>query len=288
MKPFLAIDLTNNKKNEQINGSEFLVQETSAALAQRLETSVDQAQQTVKKSKLPLGLRIAQYVCGLGAVMILCGILKSDVDFAQGYANAPELYWVGGIGAVVWLCLWLWGKRKSKKLLGTEESQQTMSHLENTAEAVYRELGVPEGAKDVDVLFFFYKEKDGQIRVTEKGICQYFNPEFKVFADGENLYLVNLEGKYAIPLSAMKRIYTVKKHIRMAGWNKQETFNKGIYKPYKMTTDDYGCVHCKQYSILEFQFQGQTYGLYIPPYELAVFEAVTGLKAETSAEKRGE
>ena len=38
MKPFLGIDLTTNKKNEKINGQEFLIQTPSSALTSFFET----------------------------------------------------------------------------------------------------------------------------------------------------------------------------------------------------------------------------------------------------------
>ena len=37
MKPFLGIDLTTDKKNEQFNGTEFLVMKPSSAMAQSFE-----------------------------------------------------------------------------------------------------------------------------------------------------------------------------------------------------------------------------------------------------------
>ena len=87
MKPCLGIDLTLNKKNEQFNGSEFLIQKTSVALSESLEASTDKAEKTIEKSKLPLPLRIAQFVCGIAALLITSGILKADVSLAEGYHN---------------------------------------------------------------------------------------------------------------------------------------------------------------------------------------------------------
>ena len=277
MKPFLGIDLTTDKKNEQFNGTEFLVQTPSAALANTLESSSEKAEKTIETAKLPLLFRIIQFICGIAALLIASGILKADVSLAEGYHNAPWLYWSAGICAVVWLVLWLWSKQKAKTVLETEESEQTFSHLEGTANAIYKELSVPDDAKDIDILSFFYKVKDGEIKVQEKGmqVSQYFNPEFKVFTDEENLYFANLEGKYAFPLSSIVKIHTVKKHIRIARWNKSEKLNKGIYKQYKLTTDNYGCVHCKQYHILEINYQGKSVGIYFPCYELPVLEEST-------------
>ena len=92
MKPFLGIDLTTNKKNEQINGSEFLIQTPSFALSNSLEVSTDKAEKTIEKSQLPLPLRIVQVTCGLTALLITTGILKAGVSFEEGYHNAPWLF----------------------------------------------------------------------------------------------------------------------------------------------------------------------------------------------------
>lgn len=276
MKPFLGIDLTADKKNEQINGNEFLVQTPSDSLSKSLENSTNNAEQTIEKSKLPLPLRMIQYICGIAALVIIGGMLKADVSVLQGYQNAPALYWTAGICALVWFVLWICSKHKSKTVLETDESAQTFSYLDGVVDAIYSELSVPADAKEVDILSFFYKVKDGNIKVCEKGMqtAQYFNPEFKVFADTENFYLVNLEGKYAFPLTSIAKIHTVKNHIRITCWNKDEKINKGIYKQYKLTTDKYGCVHCKHYHILEINHNGESWGIYIPCYELHVLEEI--------------
>lgn len=275
MKPFLGIDLTTDKNNEQFNGTEFLVQAPSVALVNALESSCEKAEKTIETAKLPLLFRIMQFICGIAALLIVCGILKADISLAEGYHNAPWLYWIAGICAAVWLVLWLWSKQKEKTVLEAEESEQAFSHLEGTASAIYKVLSVPDNAKDIDVLSFFYKMKNGEIVPVEKSFFTHINPEFKIFSDEENLYLANLEGKYAFPLSSIVKIHTIKKHIRISGWNKEEKFNKGIYKQYKLSEDNYGSIHCKQYHILEINYQGASCGIYFPCYELPVFEECT-------------
>lgn len=278
MKPFLGIDLTTNKDNEQVNGEEFLIQRPSPALTALLDESTEKAEEAVERSKLPLPLRIIEYICGIAALLIASGIFKADVSFAEGYKNAPALYWAAAICAVVWLILWIWSKLKSNATLETDETTQTMSRLEGVSNSIYTDLDVPANAKDADVLFFFYKLKDGQIKVQEKSLIQYLNPEFKVYADSDYLYLANLEAKYAFSLSEIKAIRTVQKRIRILSWNKEEAHNKGIYKKYKLTSDDSGCIHCKYYHIIELEHDGQLHGIYIPCYELPVFEELIGLK----------
>lgn len=78
--------------------------------------------------------------------------------------------------------------------------------------------------------------KDESIRVVEKGlqIAPCINSAYLIFTDSGNLYFANLECKYAIPLSSIKRIKSVKKTIRILKWNKDEPYHKGIYKQYRV------------------------------------------------------
>jgi len=286
MKPFLGIDLTIDKKNTQLNGKEFLIAKTSSALTQSFERSSDQAMETIEKSELPLLLRILQAICGFIALIMFFGtinaFIRSDTSPVQAYHNVPWLYWVGGACLVVWLVLKLFSRKKEKTVLEDEENARVFSSLESVSNSIYTELSVPADATEVDILTFFYKEKGEQIKVCEKGmqIAPYLNPIFKVFSDAEYLYLADLEGKYAFPLSSIRAIRTIKKHIRIMEWNKETRFDDGIYKQYKLTSDNYGCIHCKHYHILEVSHNDETWGIYIPCYELPVFEKLTGLKAQ--------
>lgn len=282
MKPFLGIDLTNNKKNEEVSGSEFITQTPAPALLESLEGSTDEVCEIDNRSKLPLPLRIIQTVCGFVALVTAGGLLKSSVSFAEGYRNAPALYWIGGICLILWLILWICSKLKSKSVLETEESTQTLSKFEGISDAIFRDLNVPADAKEVDVLSFYYKNNDGTIKVCEKALqmSKYTNPIFHAFADDENLYLANFDGKYTFPRSELQVLRRVDKRIQISDWNKEEPFDKGRYKEYKLTTDNYDRIHCKCYYILELTHNGDLWGIYIPCYELPVFQALTGLTVQ--------
>ena len=288
MKPFLGIDLTTNKKNEQTNGEELLVARPALSLTQSLESSSENLEETIEKGKLPLPIRIGHWICGTVGIIIAFGIINAlggedDISLSQAYQNASWLFWLGGACLVAWAILKLISMRKEKSVLETDESSQVFHHFNKTCDAILADLAVPADAKEIDILSFFYKEKDDNIKVCEQGlqIAPYANPIFYIFADTENLYLANLEGKYAIALSAIKAIKSVKKSIKIFEWNKDEPYNKGIYKQYKLSEDKYGCIICKSYHILEFEYNNELWGVYFPCYELPVIEEITGLKADT-------
>ncbi len=287
MKPFLGIDLTTDKNNEKFNGEEFLVAVPSSALTQAYERSSERAEETIKQANLPLPLRIVQGICGVLGLLIATVTIRAVIGddgltLSQAYDNAAWMFLLGGMCLSAWVILKFVSNKKAKTVLGTDESTSTFANLDGVCDAIYSELSVPSNALEVDVLSFYYKMKDGNIKVREKGmqIAPYINPVFKIFTDSENLYIANLEGKYAFPLTSLRSINTIKKNIRIIGWNKEESYNKGIYKQYKMTNDDYGCICCKRYYVLEVDCGDDLMGIYIPCYELPIFEELTGLKAQ--------
>ena len=174
------------------------------------------------------------------------------------------------------------GRRKSKQVLETEESERVFARTENSMSAIFDELDVPPDAQEVDVLTFFYKEKGGECKVCEKTMQMntHFNPIFRLFFDDENLYLANLDGKYTFPRVSLRGIRRVNKRIRLESWNKEEPCNQGRYKAYKLSEGDNGLIYCKPYYILELDRAGERWGIYFPCYELPAFERATGLTAE--------
>ena len=287
MKPFLGIDITTNKKNEQINGEEFVVAKPALSLMRSFESYSENVVETIKKSKLPLPIRIGHWICGAVGAVVAVGILKAlgkenSVTLSEAYRNAPWLFWLGGACLVAWALLKLVSVRKENSVLGTQESSQVLNNLDKTCKAILLDLKVPSDSKEIDILSFFYKVKGDDIKICEKSlqIAPYINSVFHIFTDSDNLYLADLEGKYAIPLSMVKAIRTVKKNIRITEWNKDEKFDKGIYKQYKLREDNYGCIICKRYHILEFEYDNTLWGIYFPCYELPVMEEITGLKSD--------
>ena len=135
MKPFLGIDLTTDKKNEQFNGTEFLVMKPSSAMAQSFEQSSKKAEETIERSKLPLPLRITQFICGgLGAISAV-GIIKGlgTVSLNQAYKNAPWVFWLGGICLLIWGILKIISTLKEKAVLYMEINYHRKFNLSDMA-----------------------------------------------------------------------------------------------------------------------------------------------------------
>ncbi|MBQ1212500.1 MAG: hypothetical protein IIX69_03665 [Clostridia bacterium] len=283
MKPFLGINVTEDKKNTKPNGMEMMVEEPSQELAASLESSKSKMDETEKKAKLPLALRIIQFVSMLGAAIFVIGILRGldDITLTEAYANAPVLFWIGGACIVLSAGLSLLEKNRKKNVLESDDSIRTLSNISASVETIFADLGVPDNARDVDIFVFQYKDKNGETKIVAGNRpFMFMNFSFKIFADSRKFYLANIEGKYEFCRDDIKGIRTVGKRYSMNDWNKEYPYDDERYKKYKLTLDRYGVIYGKNYHILEVESNGQLWGIYFPSYELPLFEALSGMKAD--------
>lgn len=281
MKPFLCIDITKNKKNKDENGKEFIVKTISAATSQSLDRVAEEVEKVEKKKGLPLPLTILQFICAIVAFAVMRGIFRADVPLSEAYSNAPGLLWAGG---AAWICfglLALLGRHRTKKTAESEESLVTESRADSMCQAIYMELGVPSNAVEVDFLTFSYKNKNDKIRPVTTGFNRspYANFSYTVYTEDGNLCIVDMKNKYSIPANEIKGIRTIKKSIFVPMWNKNISFNEGIYKQYKISSNDNG-LNLRKHHILDIEHNGEQWSIYFPNYELPFFEYITGMKAD--------
>lgn len=287
MKPFLGYDLTENKKNDNYHGDELLMVKITEVQKASFENAVDDNLELIDKAKLPLIFRIVEGICGFGGLILAGGIARAwgdseDMTLARMYETVPWIFWVSGVLIVIYIALKLIGNKKAKEVLESDEGNLKKNRLDSAVNRIYAELGVPDSTAETDILSFGYKIKNGEIKAKSRGfeLTPYNNLIYRVFSDGSSLCLVNMDGRFEIPLSDIKGIKTVKEHITLSDWNKDTPCRKGEYKQYKITVDDKDLVHIRKYHILEFTHGGEEWGIYFPCYELPVFEKVTGMTAE--------
>ena len=284
MKPIFCIDITNDKKNETLNGSEFISRTLSAQKLKDYEEKQETLEEAVEKSKIPLGLTIVKYLCAFFFLIALGAVAKSrkNLTIPEQFENAPWIFIAGIACAVVWVIIQILSKCKETKILKEENAEEQAEELKKDEKTIFEELEVPSTARSVDVIMFRYKAKNDKIVPHVIGLqtTAYMCLDAKIFASDEGLNIADISSVYTFRKSEIKAIRTVKKRISIANWNKDEDPRKGEFKPYKMAVNNYGDVFFKPYHILEIERDGQLYGLYFPPYELDVFERLTGIAAE--------
>lgn len=157
-----------------------------------------------------------------------------------------------------------------------------------TASEILAELGVPKTARSVDVIGFDYREKKGRISPRgREGVgfgTVYDCYTFKGYVKDKNLcFACTDEGIFAVPLSELKAIRTVRKKILLPDWTKGKPLTHEQYKPYMLKMVRGGVfenLRVGWYHVLEFVHKGETWGIWFPNYELPAFEKLTGLKAD--------
>ena len=280
MKPLFCIDVTLDKNNEIVNGSEFITRTASKQKIEEYENKQEDLEQTVEKSKLPLLLRIIKYLCGLFFLMVLAASVRTG--FETALKNAPILVMSGALCGILGIILHFVSKGKEKKVLKEENAEQQSKEIYEDFKNIHNELNVPDDAAEIDVLLFKYKRKNGKINPYSSGLqtTAYMNMSVKMYETNDELHIADLGNVYSFAKSELKVITTVNKRISVPTWNKDEDPRKGSFKRYKMTVNDIGNVFFKPYYILEIEHGSQIFGIYFPCYELEIFEHLTGLKAE--------
>lgn len=281
MKPFYGIDRTTLKKSTYHEGECFLAATVSEATRQSYERSLNAAEAMTEQTRLPAPLRWAQGLCGWTAALIALGVARAlgNVTFAEAYDNAPGLFWTAGLCAAAWAVLALMALVRKKKVKEQTEYDQKLHRLDGQIGGMYRELGVPENAKEVDVVQLTYRWKNGKLKIHTQGMetTPYTNIPMRVFRREDMLCLADACNRYELPIAGMRRLRLVKKPLVIQGWNKEEPGNAPFYKPYKLAYDGYGRVRTRSYGLLELTHEGTDWALWLPPYELNYISALTGL-----------
>ena len=127
MKPFLGIDITTNRKNERLNGNEFLMLKPSEILSQTLAKTTEQKDVIIQKSKMPLLLRIIKSIYLFLAFICVSALLRARVSLAEAYHNAPWVFWLLPICVILFVLLTIC--EKVKFLLNDAITRQLVSDV---------------------------------------------------------------------------------------------------------------------------------------------------------------
>lgn len=276
MKNVFGINITDNKSNESPDGEVFVTAKISDAQQKALDREFENAEKADEKKDLPFLLSILYYLTLAAAVCCVGGVVKGlsrgKVSLAQAYQNAPAVFWIGGVCAVVAAVLGIFKHLRKKKAENSEETKLEERRVQTLETGNYLTLGVPETATDVDVLAFRYKVKNGETKVVHTAFADYVDTQVKAFTRDGMLCLADLSQCVSIPLDEITGIENIQKRITVLGWNKPTACNQGEYKPYKITTDNMGVLHFKSYCAVTVNHNGETFEISLPPYEQPVIE----------------
>lgn len=229
----------------------------------------------VKRTRIFLWLTIVFCILFAGGFFILVELLDAGIDsgFGQVIENAPwalpvgvPLAAVGGIGLLSVFVL-------SGRFQNSVPVRNLNERAEKLEKECYEALGVPENAPDIDV--FAYQVKNGSRNRASRWTV-YRNVVKKVFREGDAVCFADTSDVVKIPLEQITQIVKTDKRIYFNEWNKQEKFNKGVYKAYKIRCGQYGTFSVKGYYVLQIASGSEQFEILIPCYDIEPVLTLTG------------
>ena len=115
-------------------------------------------------------------------------------------------------------------------------------------------------------------------------MSKYFNMSMYIFKENDALCLATVNEVLSIPLNHIKEVYKINKKINAYGWNKEEPYNKGKYKEYKITANQYNVLFYKYYYSIRINDGTTDYEIIVPPYDYEYFDNIINLEVKESNE----
>ena len=273
MTNLFGVNITDNKENAVIDGEVYCTNRISADQETEIESILETGEELNKQSSLPFPFSLIRTLCQIGWMILSLGIIKAWGDgtsFSQGYQNAPGLYWACLICFVIWLILLIISILRRKHTEATTAYQQNEENAELLLQRIKEKLGIPADAESIDVLAERYVMRNGKPKRKDIGLTQYVNLSMFTYIKREYLCLADASSVWEIPLSSLRSMELIKKRVSFPDWNKQEPYNSKQYKPYQITTNQFGHYFSRYYRVEISDAQGVFY-LLIPEYDGMTF-----------------
>jgi hypothetical protein len=283
-KHLIAVNLTDNKKNEYFDDTPFTTARLSPATREAKESGTKElTKMMVKSMKLPLLLG-GYALIGLGLI-VLMGFIKAlpDTDFMTALSNGKWLLIGGAVSAALGGVLLLIHKREQKKQEESEELPEGMDEPLNSLEAVSRrirmELELPEdedSLTEIEILPYRYKStSDGGTKESLNSGC-FENTGVYFWVEGGTLCITDYESVMRVPLTAIEGYYTVDSKYKISFWWKDEEFNKGEYARYGIKQDSEGNYKLHTYYRVVIREGEDRYEIRVPAYDFDKFQEIVG------------
>ena len=279
-----------NTTDKSVDWTPFVVREIGEDLSKRQDNIAVEGQAKEKQAKLPTWLKIVQYILLYVGLICIAGFLKSIVEtpIETVWKNIGGILIGGAIALLIGVALLCVEKKKVKDIAQSEDYQMLEKSFTNITEQSLDELKVPQDAKHVDIFAVLYKvNKKGKRKHLAMALSEFSAMSMSLFKEGNNVCFADLSVVIGIPLEGLS-IKKINKNATFVNWNKEEAPNKGIYKQYKITGNNYGVLWVKPYYSLQFTYQEEGYEVLFPSYELETICDVTGLQVEEPKKEKAE
>lgn len=264
------------------DGSEFIVKRVDEGVAARLRTMEREEETVQKTANFPPWLtHVFGVILMCGAFLLVIGLdLLDDEEPSFSVAVSRGFWWFIGFGAGLSLLSMLFFVLqffKSRAVMNSSAVKEHETKYEKIKQEALENMLVPQDAAPVDVFVYPYRKKDGK----ERGAMparSLFNLRLHAFRDGEALCLADTGYVVRIPYDSIASIGRICKRTAFMGWNKEEKFNKGSFKPFHIRCNESGQMSVKYCYRVEIR-GSEAFELLIPPYEFETLMPMLGYKA---------
>ena len=274
MRPFYCTDITNDKKNKDYNGKEFITATVPKEAQDEFDKKSDEQLKEINKLNMDLIPHLIKSLCLMvGSMITFAALIRGfRIGFAELFAEQTWLPIVGVLALIVGVLAHLIEKKIKGSAIGGKTMEDIDAEFDRLADELYAALGVPSYAEKTDIFVFSYKTKDGATVPEE-----FFNLDFMTYEDGGALHLSDSESIYSFKIENMKQIRAVNETVPIACWNKKDEPTDPKYEKYITRSKKHLYGTTDKYYILEVENEGEISEIYFPSYELPVFERLTGV-----------
>ena len=283
MTNLFGINTSDHIEPPKLDVEVFRTKRISEEQDAEIESVLENEEKLEKQSSLPFPLSLIKILCQIGWMILSIGLIKawgSGTSLLQSFHNAPGIYLALPICFAIWFILQVISMRQRKK---TIESSAFQKHNENANQLLQKMkdiLGIPADAQSIDILAERYTIKDGNVKHKDMGMTGYDNLSIFIYTENNYLYLADVSSVWEIPLSSFRSIQLMNKRASFPDWTKQESYDSKTYKPYKITTNQFGHYFARYYRIEISDIKGEFY-LLIPEYDGEIFMKLTGMYPDT-------
>lgn len=261
------------------DGSVFISRSPESGLASKKKASDDEAERFMTHAALPKFLQwIVLIVFAAGLLLIAVGVnVLTDEEFTGDNTVPIVLAAVGGGLFAVGLIFFGISAIKKRRVMGSPAFAYYESEREKLMREMKEALAIPAEAAECDVFACQFKTVRGKPRRRPYSKNCYVACKTLAWREGDAFCVFDGDYVYKFPFENFVEVERIVKSLGFYGWNKQEKFNKGKYKLYKIRYNSNGGIFMVKNSFRVRLFrENEEYEVIIPAYENETLEKLTG------------
>ena len=279
MKIVFGIDQTEDRSNSVFDGDVFIektVDEGQKKLLEeiRKKTAADERAQATPR--WVMYLRTA-----MSAVFFVCAFVLArramDTSFTEMIKDRLWLFILGVVSALSYVGISVYEIKRRNRTVRDTDDGELKRMMQDAESRSYAMLGVPDSSPEADVLAAVYRLEGDRI-IQGNRLYSFINMVFRIFRDDRYMYLANYENLYRFPLKDMSGIVRFEGKVTVPNWTKDVSFEEPPFDQYKIGSIRDGSIYYESNYALRIKKGTELYILNFPPYELPVFEEMSGRK----------